>query len=102
VVLCRGQVITEEELPSPLLGAAPANAPSNPSQTETQADQQAWVPMTLEEAMREPERRVLLRALNANAWNRQKTAEQLGVNRTTLYKKLKALGIEPGEGERAA
>jgi len=58
--------------------------------------------MTLEQAMREPERQILLRALAANHWNRVKTAEQLGVNRTTLYKKLKALNIEPGDSERAA
>lgn len=57
-----------------------------------------WTPMPLEEAMKEPERRILLRALNANKWNRQKTAEDLAINRTTLYKKMKALGIEGGEG----
>ena len=58
--------------------------------------------MTLEAALREPEKRILLRALAANAWNRQKTAEQLGVNRTTLYKKMKSLGIEPRDDERRA
>jgi DNA-binding NtrC family response regulator len=98
VVLCRGQVITEDELPAPLLEATPSRAVNAPPH----AQPEPWVPMTLEEAMRDPERRVLLRALNANAWNRQKTAEQLGVNRTTLYKKLKALGIESGDTERAA
>ena len=50
--------------------------------------------MPLEEALREPERRILLSALDANAWNRQKTAEQLGINRTTLYKKMKQHGID--------
>lgn len=50
--------------------------------------------MTLEEALREPERRILLRALRANQWNRQRTADELGINRTTLYKKLKSLGLE--------
>ena len=37
--------------------------------------------MTLEDAMREPERRILLRALAAHQWNRQKTAEVLGIKR---------------------
>jgi DNA-binding NtrC family response regulator len=54
--------------------------------------------MPLEEAMKEPERRILLRALTANKWNRQQTADDLKINRTTLYKKMKALGIEGGEG----
>ncbi|MCC6659363.1 MAG: sigma-54-dependent Fis family transcriptional regulator [Phycisphaerales bacterium] len=54
-----------------------------------------WVPTPLEDAMREPERRIILSALRANGWNRQHTAEQLRINRTTLYKKMKSLGIEP-------
>lgn len=53
--------------------------------------------MALEDALREPERRIILRALEANNWNRQKTADDLRINRTTLYKKMKALGIEAGE-----
>jgi DNA-binding NtrC family response regulator len=57
--------------------------------------------MPLEEALREPERRILLKALKANNWNRQKTAEQLDINRTTLYKKLKALGLENDDERRA-
>ena len=57
----------------------------------------AYVPMSLEEALKEPERRILLRALKANAWNRQKTADDLQINRTTLYKKMRLLGIESDE-----
>ena len=46
-------------------------------------------------AFRRPES--LEAALRANGWNRQLTAEQLGINRTTLYKKMKryALVAEP-------
>jgi len=55
----------------------------------------AWVPMPLVDALRAPERAIILRALEANEWNRQKTAEQLEINRTTLYKKMKQLGIDP-------
>jgi DNA-binding NtrC family response regulator len=100
VVLARGQLITEDELPASLLDAPAAKqAHIAPAATDAAAP---WVPMTLEQAMREPERQILLRALAANHWNRVKTAEQLGVNRTTLYKKLKALNIEPGDSERAA
>jgi len=32
--------------------------------------------------------------LESHHWNRQLTAEQLGINRTTLYKKMKRLGLE--------
>ena len=56
-----------------------------------------WIATPLEDALREPEKLILLRALKANHWNRQKTAEDLRINRTTLYKKMKALGIEGEE-----
>jgi len=49
---------------------------------------------SLREALEEPERQIILAALAANDWNRQKTADQLQVNRTTLYKKIKQFGIE--------
>lgn len=68
---------------------------------QPQADGQDWVPMTLGDAMIEPERRVILRTLEANDWNRQQSAEVLGINRTTLYKKMKQLGIDPDEHARA-
>lgn len=49
---------------------------------------------TLKEALEEPERQIILEVLNGNSWNRNETAEQLGINRTTLYKKMKRLGLE--------
>lgn len=42
----------------------------------------------------EPEKRLILAALEANHWNRQKTAQALGINRTTLYKKIKRYGLQ--------
>ena len=94
-VLCRRATIGAEDLPPHVSG----QEPSKPLALSKQDEE--WVPMTLEEALKEPERQILLRALKANNWNRQKTAEQLGVNRTTLYKRLKVLGLQP-EDERAA
>ncbi|MDZ4756077.1 MAG: sigma-54 dependent transcriptional regulator [Phycisphaerae bacterium] len=70
----------------PSLPALKLSGPAN--------DNAPWVPMTLDEALRDPERSILLRALKANHWNRQKTADQLGINRTTLYKKMKTLGLD--------
>ena len=53
-----------------------------------------WTPTPLEDAMAEPQRQIILRALEANDFNRQTTAQQLGIDRTTLYKKIKRLGLE--------
>ena len=57
----------------------------------------SWSPETslsLREALEEPERQIILAALEANDWNRQKTADLLQVNRTTLYKKIKQYDLE--------
>jgi DNA-binding NtrC family response regulator len=99
-VLSRRPTIGAEDLPAALV-----QDPERPSLTLTagaadEADA-PWVPTTLEAAMREPERRVILRALRANLWSRQRTADQLGINRTTLYKKMKAYGIDARESDAA-
>ncbi|MFM9959506.1 MAG: sigma-54-dependent transcriptional regulator [Phycisphaerales bacterium] len=53
-----------------------------------------WVPTALEDALAQPEKRIILKALRANEWNRQATADQLNINRTTLYKKMKQHGLD--------
>lgn len=49
---------------------------------------------SLREALEGPERQIILEVLRANAFSRSLTAHQLGINRTTLYKKMKRLGID--------
>ena len=44
---------------------------------------------TLQEAKRRFERRLILQALERNSWNVTRTAEQLGLERTNLHKKIK-------------
>jgi DNA-binding NtrC family response regulator len=90
-VLSSRPTIGVDDLP-PRVAQDVIESPSGPGAPEA-----PWSPMPLEQALREPERRIILKALKANHWNRQKTAEQLGINRTTLYKKIRALDIEPGE-----
>ncbi len=52
---------------------------------------------TLKEALEGPERMIILQVLRDNNWNRNETADQLGINRTTLYKKMKKLGLDEAE-----
>ncbi len=85
VVLCKGRQIGIENLPPKLLTEAskrPEQSPSN------------YSPMPLREALEEPEKRILEAALRANGWNRNLTAQQLVINRTTLYKKMKRYGLD--------
>lgn len=47
----------------------------------------------LKSALATPERQMIIETLEAHGWNRQETADALGINRTTLYKKMKKYGI---------
>jgi len=102
-VLARGQMIDANDLPQHVIDARAAEALAaslrgGTVRSDSHSDTEGpWTPMPLEEALREPERKILLKALKANNWNRQKTAEQLQINRTTLYKKMKALGLDAGD-----
>jgi transcriptional regulator with PAS, ATPase and Fis domain len=49
---------------------------------------------SLKQALESPERQIIRETLESNNWNRNTTAESLGINRTTLYKKMKRLGLE--------
>jgi two-component system response regulator AtoC len=53
--------------------------------------------LPLKKALQLPERELIVRALKAHQGSRQATAQALGINRTTLYKKMKRYGIEEEE-----
>ena len=48
----------------------------------------------LKNAMAQPERQLIIDALSRHGWRRDAAARSLGINRTTLYKKLKRLGMD--------
>ncbi len=99
-VLSKSPTIGVDALPDQVAGSAAGPTPGAMGQLRLVGgveEAAPWIPTPLEDAMREPERLIILRALEANAWNRQKTADDLRINRTTLYKKMKALGIEGEE-----
>ena len=82
VLLGKGPRISLADLP-------PAFATPDPTAQAVYHGQQ-----TLKEALAGPERHIILQVLRSNDWNRNATADQLGINRTTLYKKMKRLGLE--------
>ena len=75
-LLSSGKFIGVEDLPASIT-------------QEQDQQQKTYRPMGLKEAMAEPEKRIIRQALEVNHWNRQATAKALGVNRTTLFKKMK-------------
>jgi DNA-binding NtrC family response regulator len=84
VLLGKGPMITIADLPPELRG-------STGFITTVPVGQK-----TLKEALEAPERQIIREVLESNNWNRNATADQLGINRTTLYKKMKRLGLEDG------
>jgi len=48
----------------------------------------------LKRALAVPERQLIIDALEKSGWRRDAAAKALGINRTTLYKKLKRLGMD--------
>ncbi len=77
VVLCRGEVIRLDDLPEVVRREEP----------------RAEVANRLKSALADPERKLIVESLEAHGWNRQQSARSLGINRTTLYKKMKRHGI---------
>jgi len=83
VVLCRREFVQGDDLPPAILGSLPATK----DVTVVPKDR------TLQDALAEPEKQIIGAALEANNGNRQATAAQLGIDRTTLYKKMKKYAL---------
>jgi DNA-binding NtrC family response regulator len=90
VVLCRRPQIAAEDLPETVI--EPPARPTGRGEPESFDE-----PMPLEQALEAPERRIIVAALNRNDWNRQLTAAELNINRTTLYKKMRKHRLDSGE-----
>jgi two-component system, NtrC family, response regulator AtoC len=98
VVLCRGRHIDAEDLPEtiPHLNGSSAAHPQagNGDASSLLLPTQ---PMPLAAALELPERRIIETALKRNNYNRQLTAAELDINRTTLYKKMRKYRLDVGE-----
>jgi DNA-binding NtrC family response regulator len=84
VVLTKNRWLTPDDLPPELMATA----------QQSIARDEAYGPMSLKEALEGPEREIIAAALRRNDWNRQATADELEINRTTLYKKMKRYDLE--------
>jgi len=75
-ILCPGGLIRPAHLPPPL------------RPTETEPESQGIV------TLRDLEARFLYEALRRHGWNRAKTAQELGIHKTTLWRKIKHSGLD--------
>ncbi len=75
-ILCKTDFIEKKHLPEALL-------PGNTVRTDSNSN-----------SLRDVQSNYLLDILKQNNWNRLQTARQLGIHKSTLYRKIKSLGIE--------
>jgi transcriptional regulator of acetoin/glycerol metabolism len=75
-ILCKGGLIEKKHLPESLFETAAVFHDSTGSGT-----------------LKDMESTCLLNALKQNNWNRLQTARQMGMHKSTLYRKIKSLGI---------
>lgn len=99
VVLCRRAQIDVEDLPETIQHSRNEFGPdvqSSGTNGNGQGDDYTQA-MPLAQALELPERRIIENALKRNNWNRQSTASELDINRTTLYKKMRKYRLDVGE-----
>jgi two-component system nitrogen regulation response regulator NtrX len=95
VIMTPGEVIELRHLPASLAPSVPDAAPAAEPPAAALADG------TLVAAREEFERRYILRRYRECNGNMSRTAEALGVERSNLYRKMKAYGLLPARRERA-
>ncbi len=98
-IVARGQTLQPEDLPGEVLagdagedaaraavaGPGPGPAVARPNGART----------VVAPRRRSPgDRDAILRALEGHAWNRVETANELGMSRSTLWRRMRALGLE--------
>ncbi len=80
VLLGKSSFITPDDLPTVVTQEQPVQEP-------------AYNVVSLKKAIGDPEKNIIRQALETHKWNRQDTAGALGINRTTLFKKMKRYGL---------
>ena len=79
IILCKGPVIIPADFPEFL----------NSSQGKLLAEES----LKLKDALKSPEKDLIIKALDSVDWNRNDAARVLDINRTTLYKKMQKYGL---------
>jgi two-component system response regulator HydG len=87
VLLSTGTLINTECLPASVLSAAPPVQVQGATQPVSRSEE------GLRGVAHQAERDAILTALERNGFNKSRTAEQLNIDRKTLYNKLRAFGL---------
>ena len=101
LVIMSDEMIQEKDLP-PYLGGprSPSQQRGDKSGPITSIDLGRYAGKSLREFREEVESEFIRIRLAEFEWNISRTAQALGIERTNLHKKLRALGIHRGEGSQ--
>jgi transcriptional regulator of acetoin/glycerol metabolism len=86
VALCTGQTIQIEDLPEEIRAGGATAPPPRPADPAPEPAGRAGAA--------DPERERIVEVLEAARWNRRKAADSLGLSRSTLWRRMRDLGIE--------
>jgi DNA-binding NtrC family response regulator len=92
-ILCEGPVVSFDDLPENMQNVSGSRHPDN----EVIIDNE----LSLNEAVQDYEKRIILEALEKTNWVKSKAAKLLNINRTTLVAKIKKQNIETDEAASA-
>ena len=98
--VARGQTVQPEDLPPELLGGAAADGPGDGepdpliSRLGPDASRAGTGRRVALRRASPDDRGVILQALEGSGWDRLGTARALGISRSTLWRRMRALGLE--------
>mgnify|MGYP001561415811 CR=1 FL=1 len=96
VILSKHAKLEAEDLPDEMRFTSAAGAMATDGREEEAAADPAAASdaVPLKDALKMPERDIILKVLAEVRWNRSEAAKRLGIHRSTLYHKLRQLGID--------
>jgi len=95
IILSKGTVINLDDLPDFLNNHVQADIAKENGNGNGNGNGKK-----LKDALKDPERDLILRALEGAEWNRNEAAKTLGINRTTLYKKMVKFELLKNNGRK--
>lgn len=90
VILSKDTIINQDDLPE-FMSSVETDEEPIVNQDEN---------LRLKDALKVPERDLILKALDSANWNRKEAAKILAINRTTLYKKMHKYGLFKNNGSK--
>jgi len=94
VTVCQGQTLQPEDLPPEVTQGREARGPAEPGDGRAAADEDGRRDGSVQPAGTPDERATLQAALERHRWSRATTARALGVSRSTLWRRMRAAGLD--------